>query len=55
MRGLWHLAKETGDASLELFLHNHLDFFLRDHDQFGYRILNNESLTHNDSSIFYPW
>ena len=54
-RGLWLIVRETHDTDLEMFLHHHLNMFLRDQDQFGYRILHNESLTHNDSSIFYPW
>jgi len=55
VRGLWEICHATGDLELEMFLHNHLNYFLQDPEQFGYRILHNESLTYNDTSIFFPW
>ena len=47
MGGLWRLAAGLPDTQLELWLHNHLDFFQDSPGEFGYRILHNESLTHN--------
>ncbi|XP_023335354.1 uncharacterized protein LOC111706677 isoform X2 [Eurytemora carolleeae] len=54
-RGLWELQDTLPDLNLEPFLHKHLDFFLEEEDEFGYRILHNESLTYNDSSVVLPW
>ena len=55
VRGLWRIAHATNDSVLETFLHNHLNYFQQDPSEFGFRILHNESLTYNDSSIFFPW
>ena len=54
-RGLWMISHATKDAGLETFLHSHLNYFQEDPDEFGFRILHNESLTYNESSIFFPW
>ena len=54
-RGLWMISHATKNYSLETFLHNHLNYFQQDPGEFGYRILHNESLTHNHTSIFFPW
>ena len=55
VRGLWLICNATKNTTLEMFLHDHLNYFIEDPDEFGYRILHNESLTYNDSSIFFPW
>ena len=36
-------------------LHEHLNYFLEDPHEFGFRILHNESLTYNDTSSVLPW
>ena len=36
-------------------LHEHLNHFLEDPHEFGFRILHNESLTYNDTSTVLPW
>ena len=36
-------------------LHEHLNHFLEDPHEFGFRILHNESLTYNDTSSVLPW
>jgi len=54
-RGLWELQSVLPELSLEEFLNNHLDRFMDDPQEFGYRILHNESLTYNDSSVILPW
>ena len=37
MRGLWEVVGVWGDRALEKRLHHHLNFFLQDPHQFGYR------------------
>ena len=64
-RGLWRLSSVTRllepgfSLEVEQFLHSHLNSFLRDPGQFGYKILHNETLIlpHNHSSLpnIYPW
>ena len=54
-RGLWMISHATRDLGLETFLHSHLNYFQEDPEEFGFRILHNESLTYNESSIFFPW
>ena len=54
-RGLWMISHATKDSGLETFLHSHLNYFQEDPEEFGFRILQNESLTYNESSIFFPW
>ena len=49
------ISHATNDWSLETFLHTHLNYFQQDPEEFGFRILHNESLTYNDSSVFFPW
>ena len=49
------ISHATKDADLETFLHKHLNYFQQEPGEFGFRILHNESLTYNDSSIFFPW
>ena len=49
------IAHATEDSELEAFLHSHLNHFQEDPEEFGFRILQNESLSYNESSIFFPW
>ena len=36
-------------------LHEHLNYFLEEPHEFGFRILHNESLNYNDTSSVLPW
>ena len=54
-RGLWELSHTFQDSNLETFLHQHLNYFIEDPHEFGFRILHNESLTYNGTSMFLPW
>ena len=49
------ISHATEDSELEAFLHSHLNYFQEDPEEFGFRILQNESLSYNESSIFFPW
>jgi len=55
VRGLWDILGAMPSQELEERLHNHLNHFISDPQEFGFRILHNESLTYNDSSSVLPW
>jgi len=55
VRGLWDLLTVLPSQELETKLHEHLNHFVEDPQEFGYRILHNESLTYNDTSSVLPW
>jgi len=54
-RGLWEISQTFNDTDLEKFLHHHLNYFIESPHEFGHRILHNESLTYNGTSMFLPW